>query len=82
MTTYVGITTSHPKTDQKPMELPNTHDAGSKMVPLHFRFIRVFQKSGGEKQWNSSAMCETYNTIWKTESLRIKDDVELHVMVQ
>ena len=35
-----------------------------------------------EKRWNASVVCETYKTNWQTESHRMKQDLELHVMVQ
>ena len=44
---------------------------------LHFWFSRVFQKSGGEKQWNASVICETCMTTWQTASHRMKEDLEL-----
>ena len=72
--TCVGITTSQTHTDQKPTELPNTQFAGSHKVPLLFWFSQVFQKSGGEKQWNASVIRETYKTNWQTGSHRGRED--------
>ena len=48
MQTYVGITTSQPHTDQKPMEMSKTQFAGLKLVPLHFWFSRSSCKVVGE----------------------------------
>ena len=41
-----------------------------------------FTKSGGEKQWTASVICETYQTNWQTESHHMNEDLELHLMVQ
>ena len=61
--TCVGITMSQLHTDQTPTELPNVQSVGQKKVPLHFWIRQVFQKSGGEKQWNASVTCETNKTM-------------------
>ena len=61
---------------------PNKQSAEYEKVPLLFWFNRVFQKSGAETPWNDSVICETYLPNWQTESHRMKQDVELHLMVQ
>ena len=38
------------------------------------------QKCGGERRWNASVICETYKTKWQTESHRMKEELELHLM--
>ena len=72
---YVGLTTSQTHTDLRPMELPNSQSAGSKKVPLHSLFSRVFQKSGWEKPWNAF-FCEAHKTNWQTASHRLKEESE------
>ena len=42
---------------------------------------RALPKSGGEKQWNASAICETHKTNWQTENHHMKRDLELHFVV-
>ena len=69
--THVGITTSQPHTDQKPMDLPKTQFAGSKKVPLRFWCSRLFKNSGGQMQWNASDNCGTCKTNCPTESHRM-----------
>ena len=72
--TYVGITTSQLHTDQKPTELPKRQFAGSKKVPLLFWYSKVFQKV--------VRICLCYLRNIQDKLDRMKEDLELHLMIQ
>ena len=75
--TCVGITTSQPQYRSESKTMPTVQCAGPKKVSLYFRFSRVFQKNGGEKQWNASVFFFSKHTRqnWQTECHRTKEDV-------
>ena len=63
-------------------EIVETAAGRRSKVSLLFKFSRVFEKGCGEQRWNASVICETNKTHWQKESHRMKEEVELLLMVQ
>ena len=63
-------------------EIVETAAGRRSKVSLFFRISQVFVKGCGEHRWNASVICETKKAHWQRESHRMKEDLELHLMIQ
>ena len=78
----VGVTTSQPHTYQTPTELLGAQSVGSKKVPLAL----LVQSGLADRWWGCNGMhllfANTQDTVADGKCDRVKEDLQLHLVVQ